>query len=410
MDKMLFNSNIWNEVLSDLKTRNPRQRSKIKEYTNILSNNFHLEIAQSLINKTYNFSLPKKVEINKIETKRKKIIYLFNYQDDFLLKVINKILTQKYSYLISPNCHSFQANKGAKTAFKSILSDKSIKNKFVLKTDISNFFNSVDPIDFMENLPFEMKNNSLIRYVLKKVILSNKTIYNKQEIYEKKGLMAGTAIAPFLSNLYLKFLDTYFLQQQITYVRYSDDLILFDTKEAIDLHYQYIKEQLTARGLQMNLTKTKIVAPYHKWEFLGFSYHNGTIDIAEVTVNKLKAKIKRLSRRYYRKFETKKFNKHETLSFFIKKLNNKFYGKIQEINTLCWSKWFFPLINTSKTLEVVDKYIQDRLRYCVTGRYTKLNYKIVPYSLLKYLEYKPLKAAYYLFKYDYEKFNKLTQI
>ncbi|MBN2663256.1 MAG: hypothetical protein JXR68_06370 [Bacteroidales bacterium] len=410
MDKLLLNSNMWNEVLFDLKTRNPRQRRKIKEYANILSNNLHLEIAKSLINNTYIFSIPKKVEINKIETKKKKIIYLFNYQDDFLLKVINKILTQKYSHLISTNCHSFQANKGAKTAFRSILSDKSIKEKYVLKTDISNFFNSINPLDFINNLPNEILNNSLIKSVLDQVILSNKSLVNNTLIYENKGLMAGTAIAPFLSNLYLKFLDSYFLQKGVTYVRYSDDIILFDTRESIDTHFEHIQNELSKRGLQLNLTKTKIVEPNQKWEFLGFSYDNGIIDIAEVTVNKLKAKIKRLSRRYYRKFDAGKFSKHDTLSFFIKKLNNKFYGKVQEINTLCWSKWFFPLINTSETLNVVDKYIQDRLRYCVTGKYNKLNYKKVSYSLLKYLEYKPLKAAYYLFKYDYEKFNKLIQI
>jgi hypothetical protein len=219
--------------------------------------------------------------------------------------------------------------------------------------------------------------------------------------------MAGSPIAPFLSNIYLRKIDDYFTSQGITYARYSDDLIIFDTYENINKHKNFIIRQLSSMNLQINEKKTHIFEPGEKWNFLGFSFHNYTIDISEVSINKLKAKVKRLSKRYYRKFSEGRFTKEQTLKYFISKLNTKFYGKNLIDSDLCWSRWYFPLINTSKSLKIIDNFIQQRLRYSVAGRYSKLNYKKVPYNLLKEIGYQPLTSSFYLFKNDFEKFNKI---
>ncbi len=410
MYNYLSNSSIWFSIFEELKERNPQQRNKIKAYSDILLSKTHIKITNLLLKDEYNFSLPKKVEINKLKTGRKKSVYIFNFQDDFVLKVLNRIIAEKYSYLVSPNCHSFQKNKGAKTAFKSILRDKNINNKFVLKTDLSNFFNSVNVKDFLNDLPSAMHNDKVIFNTLKRLLLNDKCIYKGKVIKEQKGLMAGTATATFLSNILLRDIDYHFENENVTYARYSDDLILFDSEINLNNHYNYLKNEFSKRSLKINFEKTQIFKPQEKWIFLGFSYKNGVIDISEASVNKLKGKIKRLSRRYNRKFIEGKFTKEQTLSYFINKINKKFYGKSGETNNLCWSKWFFPLITTSHSLKVIDKYIQQRLRYSVTGQYAKSNYKKVPYSLLKSLEYKPLNSFYFLFKYDFEIFNKKCQI
>ena len=62
---------------------------------------------------------------------------------------------------------------------------------------------------------------------------------------------------------------------------------------------------------------------------------------------------------------------------------------------LSWKYWFFPTITTDKSLKVIDKYMQQELRYIVTGKHNKRNYKIVPYTVLKNCNYKPLVSEYY---------------
>lgn len=408
MNKLLLDRELWFSIFENTKERSPRQRQKIKAYKQILDSEKYISIANNILNKKYKFSPPKQLEINKLNTGKKKTIYIYNPTDDFVLKIISKILTSKYSHLISDRCHSFQTNKGAKTAFRSLLRDKNLKEKYAYKTDISNFFNSVNIEHFYKVLPTEIKQNTVIMYIIDSVLKNNIVISKSKKINQNKGLMAGTAIAPFLSNIYLRQIDDYFVSQKVTYIRYSDDIIFFDYKNSLKTHIKYLVNELTNRHLTINKSKTKIIEPNNKWIFLGFSYLKGEIDIAEATQQKLKGKLRRLSRRYYRKFNEGKFTDIQTLTFFIHKINRKMLGKNFDNNDLCWTMWYFPLINTSKTLKMIDKFIQDRLRYSVNGRYSKLNYKNTPYSILQELNYQPLNKLYYLFKLDFEKFNKIV--
>ena len=73
--------------------------------------------------------------------------------------------------------------------------------------------------------------------------------------------------------------------------------------------------------------------------------------------------------------------------------NRKFYGK--EEDDLSWKYWFFPTINTDRSLKIVDDYMQEWQRYIVTGVHNKKNYQKVPYEMLKKCKYKSLVNEYY---------------
>jgi len=406
---VLKDRSIWQVVLDDFKERNSSKSKKIKAYKQIIDSGEYQIIADALLNYTYKFSLPRKVEINKFHSLKKKTVFIFNYRDDFVLKVVNRLLIENYGDLVSSSCHSFQKHKGAKSAFRSLLKDKQLDDKYVLKTDISNYFNSVNVEDFFKILPKSIKSNKLIYSVISQILLSNNVIFQNRIISENKGLMAGSPIAPFLSNIYLKDIDDYFSNKGVTYARYSDDLIVFDSKAEIESHFNHIQTQLSLKNLIINKQKTTFTKPKELWTFLGFSYKQGVIDISDSSQKKLKMKIRRLSRRYYRLLEDGKRSENELLIMFIDKINKKMFGKNKDVNDLCWSMWYFPLINTSKTLKKIDKIIQDRLRFSVCGQFSKKNYKKIPYKMLQSAGYKSIRRTYYLFKYDFEKFNKYVQ-
>lgn len=407
IDKLLLDNDLWNSIFQSFYEKSFRQRKKIKEYRNILENNKHIEITKQIISNNYTFSFPRKTIINKSLTNKKKIVYLFNFEEDFFLKVLNNILSKKYSHLISPNCHSFQKNKGAKTAFKSITNDTELHKKAIYKTDIKNFFNSVNIDYFFSILPIEITNNNLIFNILFDILKNDKVYINGEIFTEKKGLMAGMALSPFLSNLYFRQIDDYFYNNKITYARYSDDIIFFDYPETIQQHIDFLHSTLATQNLTINNTKTYILSPNSEWTFLGFTYNQKIIDIAISTQTKFKARIKRLGKRYNKLYKKGKYAEKEILTFFITKINRKFFGKNNDNSDLSWSKWYFPLINTHKSLKIIDLYIQNNLRFCICGVYKKTNYKRIPYNLLKQLGYKTLTNTFFLFKNDFEKFNKI---
>ena len=68
---------------------------------------------------------------------------------------------------------------------------------------------------------------------------------------------------------------------------------------------------------------------------------------------------------------------------FIRIFNRKLLESPRD-NELSWSSWFFPVISTSKSLHEIDLYMQDCLRYLISGTHTKSRFN-VRYSDLKAL-------------------------
>lgn len=406
----LYHTRYWEDVFLVFEKRSFRQKEKLSIYRQILEDESYREIAREVLSKNYKFQMPLRLVVNKLQTGKKKTVYLFGYQDDFLLKVINKILTETYQHLISPACHSFQRGKGAKTAFRMLLADPEIDKKHFLKTDIHNFFNSVNIEDFISILPDEIKADGLLFGLLEQILVPKYVrLSDGSVISEDKGLMAGCPLSPFLSNIYLNSLDQYFARKNVTYTRYSDDIVIFDHKDKIENHFSFIKKYLSDKGLCLNQDKTFIGEPGKEAVFLGFSYKMGTIDLSPVSVEKMKGKIKRLSRSYNRRLKRGKMSETGILEHFIGRINRKLYGINARENDLCWAHWFFPVINTVESIEFLDKYIQDRLRYSVTGKYNRANYRKVPYSRLVQCGYIPLIKTFWKFKTDYSTYQKMIE-
>ena len=160
------------------------------------------------------------------------------------------------------------------------------------------------------------------------------------------------------------------------YFRYSDDILLFgDTAEELKVRQTLLYERLAKEGLTVNSAKEKIYLPGEKIEFLGFSYQAGTIDLSENTLRKTKAKIRRKAEALRRWQRKKNLSREKAAIGFIRAMNRKFYGSDAE-DEFTWKRWFFPYLTTDAGLKEIDAYMQQYIRYTVTGRHYKGNYRI----------------------------------
>ena len=75
------------------------------------------------------------------------------------------------------------------------------------------------------------------------------------------------------------------------------------------------------------------------------------------------------------------------------------YDKTRE---LTWSRWFFPLVNTSVGFREIDHYLQQYIRYIPEGVHRKKNYQL-RYKELKNLGYRSLVNAYYSYQKQRDK-------
>lgn len=157
-------------------------------------------------------------------------------------------------------------NRGVHDAKKAV--ERWIRNdpencKYVLKMDIKKYFESI-PHDILKaKIKRELKDNEMLRLVY--------------EIIDAipKGLPLGFYTSQWLSMWYLKDLD-HFIKEQCKaahYVRYVDDMIVFDSnKERLHIILYRIENYLDTLGLKLN-QKTQIF-PLEKRDidFMGFRF------------------------------------------------------------------------------------------------------------------------------------------
>jgi len=387
----------WNEFLQHKISSDKLPDKVIKKYEEFIRNKKYKNITQGIKNNNYLFSYPKKVLIGKMGKSKKRIVYMYKEEETYVLKFLSFLL-YKYDYLFAPNLYSFRKNTGVKYAIKKIVRHKGIRKMYAYKVDISNYFNSIPINKLIDNLKCDLDDNKLFEFI-ENLLVNNKVKYNDILIEEEKGIMAGVPISAFLANYYLKELDFYFYNNNILYARYADDIIVFgNSKEEVEKYRNYIVNVLTSKGLSINKDKEFFYNPKDEIEFLGFSYKNGVIDISTNSFKKIKKKIRRSARGFRRWMIRKNASNEVTLKAINRKFNNKFYGKNE--NDLTWKYWFFPIINTTKTLKEIDKYLQETERYMVTGKYNKKNYEKVPYDYLKKCNYRSLVHEFYKFKQE----------
>lgn len=394
MLEQLADHNKWQEFLEYKRSKKLMDKNEQKLLREFIEERRYKPIAEGIINKTYTFSVPKRAEINKTGSGKKRAVYTFLYGENVILKFLSYLL-YKYDGKLADNCYSFRRNTGALRAFSDILKNRSLSSMWCFKTDISNYFNSVD-VDLLEPVLGGVISDDphLLEFLLN-LLKDNRSLWNGEIIFGQKGIMAGTPISAFLANVYLIEMDMYFQQKEIMYFRYSDDIIIFSpSRKELYRYIEVCRSFIKKYNLTVNPEKEQVFAPEEPWSFLGFEYNNGTIDISPVTVKKIKGKIRRASRSLRRWMIKNNVSPECALKVFNRKFNRKFYS-YENGRELCWTRWYFPLINSAEAIHKIDLYMQQYQRYLITGKHNKSCYEKVPYKMMKQCGYRPLMPEYY---------------
>ncbi|MBQ7266281.1 MAG: group II intron reverse transcriptase domain-containing protein [Firmicutes bacterium] len=260
----------------------------------------YLEKVEKITEGSFVFSPPEKVYISKNENKEKRCVYIFEEEEGYILKCLCHLM-YKYDYLMNENCYSFRKNKSAHTAVKKIKAIKYKDEKYCVKLDIHNYFNSIPQEELARVIEEEIKDDIALRDFLTRFVKDKRVKVGEEIVYEDKGAMAGCPLSSFFANIYLKSLDEYFSKNVKYYFRYSDDILFFaDTLEEARHLTEVLKSEIEKRGLEVNGKKTLIYPPHSGFEFLGFFIKGECVDIAPHAKQKLKNKMRRKARALYR--------------------------------------------------------------------------------------------------------------
>ena len=389
---LMDNADVWQEFYLYKQQKGHLNKHDDEELAKIIEQAVYRPIVKRIRDGEH-FGYPTKHLINKLGTNKKRVVYCFALQEMWVLKLLAFLLFA-YDDHQPRGCYSFRRDYGAHKAIRTIVCTPSINTMWCYKLDISDYFNSIQIPLLLPILADVISDDPQLLGFLTTLLTADRAYINGVLTEEKRGVMAGTPTSPFLANLYLREMDDFFIAQGLPYARYSDDIIVFaNSIEEIDCCKAQINELLKAHGLIINKKKEQLVSPGEKWDFLGVSYHSGTIDLSGSTKDKLKGKIRRKSRALHRWMLRKDAEPERAMKALIRVFNRKFYEG-GDANDLTWSRWFFPLINSSDGLKEVDAYLQLYIRYVASGHFRHANYR-VDYQTLKHMGYRSLVHEYY---------------
>ncbi len=393
---MLADKKSFEDYIHNKKERSNISENELAKWKAYIDSERYQDVVRSIRDGDYVIPIPVRRSINKVSTGKKRTIYSFGEEYNRILKII-AFLLHRYDSVFADNCIAFRHGKRAGDVLRELAGDRCIMGKYCLKLDISDYFNSIDTDILMEKMSFLKEKDDRLYCFFDKLLhadMAYDNAFTGEAVHIKRGAMAGIPVAPFFANVYLMDMDWYFEREKIQYFRYSDDIIVFaNEQDKIDEYKKIIISYFDKLKIKVNESKTKIFMPGEGFEFLGFKMDSSGIDLSDTTKVKIKGKIRRKAGALRRWCDKKNLSYEKGAKGFVKAMNYKFFAGTK-VTEFSWSRWFFPVITTDAGLGEIDKYMQEYIRYCITGRHNKCNYKVT-YDDLKNLGYRNLVHEWY---------------
>ncbi|MDY0403682.1 CRISPR-associated endonuclease Cas1 [Sulfurovum sp.] len=264
----------------------------------------------------------KQIAIEK-EDRSERPIGLSAIRDKIVQKVLANALAQYYEKHFNDKNYGFRENKDTLKAVgrcRSILQNGRI---WVLRTDIDNFFETIDHNRLMAILASRIEDERIVKLVA--LFLSNGSFERYRYIDNTVGIHQGDPLSPLLSNIYLNPLDWYLEEQGIAFVRYVDDIAIFAyDKKSLQQAKAILEDYLHSIDLELNAHKTQMVQSVkEKFDYLGITFENWEVSIAKERLDQGIARLHRYAK------EVKSFDEMVVrLGQFFQGLGNYYFKVI----------------------------------------------------------------------------------
>lgn len=213
-----------------------------------------------------------------------------------LRSVIEPIFERDFS----DHSYGFRPGRSTKDALRRVDGLLVEGRTWVVDVDIARYFDTIPHQMLMKEIEKKIADGrvlSLIERYLKQDVLEATPSYAADE---NKGTPQGAVISPLLANIYLHPIDIVMGREGYEMVRYADDcVVMCATQEQAESALKRLRELMEARGLTLHPEKTKVVdatAP-GGFDFLGYHFELGKRTPRKKSVQKLKDKVRELTRR-----------------------------------------------------------------------------------------------------------------
>jgi RNA-directed DNA polymerase len=278
--------------------------------------------------------------------------------DRMLQQSVSQILSTKFEPEFRDHSYGFRPNRNAQQAVQA--SQKHINEgyKYIVDIDLQNFFDEVDHCILLQLIYNKVKCDTTLRLIRKWL---RAPIQRDGKLHRRrKGVPQGSPLSPLLSNILLNELDSKLEKEDLRYVRYADDFSIYlksrpHAREIGNKIFLFLKNGLK---LPINWEKSGIRKP-SDFNILGYRFtanlQQGTTGYIVTPSPKSWDNLKRSLKQLTKKTTSYSFDVR------IKKLKEVHRGWIN----------YFRLASMQEKLKALDRWIRNRLRYCIWNDWKK---------------------------------------
>ena len=236
----------------------------------------------------------KKIEIEKQDSNKKRPIALSAIKDKLVQRVLYENINPYFDKTFSSNSYAYRPDKSTLKAINRATDYINRKNLTILKTDIENYFETIDHDILLSILNKQIRDKGIIRLISLFVQVGG----FKEQNYDEHlyGVYQGDILSPLLSNIYLNEMDKFLEKKEINFVRYADDFTLFfQGKNEAYKTLKELKKFLKTLKLKLGYDKTEIVHISDGFTFLGIEFQGRNREVQEARLQKSLTKLEKLS-------------------------------------------------------------------------------------------------------------------
>ncbi len=217
-------------------------------------------------------------------------IHLWRSADALVLKALTIAIAPVLP--VSRRCTHVKGNGGLKYAVRDVQGHLAA-NRFVMRTDVKAFYESIDHHLMLEKLAVYIKD----RFTLNLLWQSMHRCVERGGLFRdiNQGLPRGCPLSPLLGAFFLTELDEALERLDVFYVRYMDDVLIMSRKRwGLRKAIKRLNEIFNGLGLEQHPDKTFIGRIEKGFDFLGYYFSRTGLQLAAKTIANAAEKIHRL--------------------------------------------------------------------------------------------------------------------
>ena len=380
LEEAFISDKVWNKIM---------HKAFNKTIPKSLTGNFtghksRMDSLRDCLEGTYVFAPPTQREIPKDNGKMREI-YTYGFLDRLILSAYTEALYVVFGdKYISKACIAYIEGLGVLKSVRQIMKSTEVRSGF--KADLTSYFTSIPKEDVLEMMKETGQGTKLSECIA--TIYENDLAYVNGSLVEvKKGVGQGCALASFFSNMYLRKIDDAMLERYATYRRYSDDIIVFTEhpEEALEYFESLLKQYRPS--MELNPAKVEIFTAQSLVTFLGWDIFGDDICLSQKHFNRIKKKLKHLTRPSLCGIKRAKGNK-EYLRRVIRKVMKYLYFDTEVDGVLIgYANQSILGMTLEHEVKELSEYVRNRILKEYTGKFSSDANTCVSEEFLRSLGY-----------------------